>query len=113
MAEHPPLPEPPAAEDLRLADILRALADESRVGIVQQLADGEWHAWSEVAENCDCQKPTVSHHLRTLREAGLIEYRPQGRTKDVRLRWTTVESRFPGFLAGVTSPEAAADLVRG
>ncbi len=45
MAGHPPLPEPPAAEELRLADILRALADESRVGIVQQLADGDWHAW--------------------------------------------------------------------
>ncbi len=112
MSEHPPLPVPPSAGDLRLADILRALADESRVGVVQQLADGQWHGWAEVAENCDVQKPTVSHHLRILREAGLIEYRPQGRTKDIRLRIAVIDSRFPGLLAGVTSPEAAADLAR-
>ncbi len=58
------------------------------------------------------QKPTVSHHLRILREAGLIEYRPRGRTKDMRLRIAIVDGRFPGLLSGVTSPEASADLAR-
>ncbi len=112
MADHPPLPEPLPAEELRLADLLRALADETRVGVVLAIADGEWHTWAEATASCDQQPPTVSHHLRVLREAGLIEYRLHGRTKDVRLRRAVVDGRFPGLIAGVTSAQAAADLGR-
>lgn len=110
--EHPPLPEPLPAHELRLPDILRALADENRVAVVLTLSDDQWHPWGDVAEQCTGQKSTVSHHLRILREAGLVEYRLNGRTKDVHLRRAIVDSRFPGLLAGVTSPEAAADLAR-
>src|SRR2546425_12825173 len=66
----PPLPTSSARA---LADRFKALADPARVSIVNRLA-GQ-------GEVCTCQltgplglsQPTVSHHLRVLKEAGLIE----------------------------------------
>lgn len=64
----PPL-RPEAAE--ALAARFKALSDPARVAIVNCLAGAE--------EVCVCQfevglsQPTVSHHLKVLREAGLIE----------------------------------------
>src|ERR1051326_6465520 len=64
----PPLPRRDAE---RLAARFKALADPPRVEIVNRLAGAD--------EVCVCQldiglsQPTVSHHLRVLREAGLIE----------------------------------------
>ncbi len=55
--------------DVRL---LQALADPTRLAIVRQLSgDGETCACDFTA-CCDVRQPTVSHHLRVLREAGLI-----------------------------------------
>src|SRR6266699_6563854 len=66
----PPLPKRSAQA---LADRFKALSDPARVSIVNRIA-GQ-------GEVCTCQltgplglsQPTVSHHLRVLREAGLIE----------------------------------------
>ena len=64
----PPLPAPLAHS---LAKRFKALADPARVAIVNRLAGAE--------DVCVCEfqvglsQPTVSHHLRVLREAGLIE----------------------------------------
>lgn len=60
-----------------------------------------------------CPKTTVSHHLKTLREAGLFEYRMRGRNKETRLRREIVESRFPGLLAGILSEQAVAEGAAG
>jgi ArsR family transcriptional regulator len=54
-----------------LAKRFKALADPARVAIVNRLAGAE--------DVCVCEfqvglsQPTVSHHLKVLREAGLIE----------------------------------------
>jgi DNA-binding transcriptional ArsR family regulator len=107
-----PLPEPPAPADMRLTDVLQALADPNRLHMLQVLADDGWHSCGPETWGLDLQKSTVSHHLKTLREAGLVEYRIRGRNKDGRLRREVIEARFPGLLAGVLSPEAASDLER-
>jgi ArsR family transcriptional regulator len=55
--------------DVRL---LQALADPTRLAIVRQLSgDGETCACDFTA-CCAVRQPTVSHHLKVLREAGLI-----------------------------------------
>ena len=95
------LPDPPAAEDMALTDVLQAMADPNRLSMLHRLADGEWHSCGLETWGLDLQKSTVSHHLKTLREAGLVEYRMRGRNKDARLRLGIVESRFPGLLRGV------------
>jgi len=61
---------------IRTADpdvtMLQALADPTRLAIVRQLsADGEVCA-CDFSACCDVAQPTVSHHLRVLREAGIV-----------------------------------------
>jgi ArsR family transcriptional regulator len=54
------------------AKLFKALADETRLAIVGQLRErGEVCACDFVA-CCDVAQPTVSHHLKVLREAGLV-----------------------------------------
>jgi ArsR family transcriptional regulator len=67
----PGAPPLPASLADSLAKRFKALADPARVAIVNRLAGAE--------DVCVCEfqvglsQPTVSHHLRVLREAGLIE----------------------------------------
>lgn len=64
-----------------MAPVLGALADPARLRIVSMLAA----APDGAACGCDLEsplnlsQPTVSHHLKILREAGLIEGNRQGR----------------------------------
>lgn len=52
--------------------LLQSLADPTRLAIVRQLAgDGEVCA-CDLTACCDVRQPTVSHHLKVLREAGVI-----------------------------------------
>lgn len=57
--------------------LLKALADETRIKIVQCLMDGERCACTLVPAVGKAQ-PTVSQHLRILEEAGVLESRRQG-----------------------------------
>lgn len=51
---------------------LRALADPLRVQIVELLAE-EQLCVCHLTDELDVAQPLVSHHLRVLREAGLVE----------------------------------------
>ncbi len=55
--------------DVRL---LQALADPTRLAIVRELAGQGQTCACDLTSCCDVRQPTVSHHLRVLREAGLI-----------------------------------------
>ncbi len=54
------------------AEALRALADPVRERIVELLAD-EQLCVCHLTEELDVAQPLVSHHLKVLREAGLVE----------------------------------------
>jgi ArsR family transcriptional regulator len=68
--------EPEAAEDL--AAVFKALADPTRVAIVSRLASGEKCCVCDLTGVFELSQPTVSHHLRILREAGLVEAERRG-----------------------------------
>lgn len=57
---------------------LKALADESRLKIVECLFDGEFSV-SEIAENTGIEYSQVSHHLGVLRNAGLVLHTKEGK----------------------------------
>jgi ArsR family transcriptional regulator len=58
--------------------LLAALADPTRLAIVRQLAsDGETCACNFTSCR-DVGQPTVSHHLRVLREAGIVTAERRG-----------------------------------
>ncbi len=61
-----------------LADLLKSLADETRLAILSMLQDGEMCV-CEIMEFLPVSQPAVSHHLRILRQAGLINDRRQGK----------------------------------
>ena len=96
----PPL-RPELAESL--AARFKALSDPARVAIVNRLAGA--------ADVCVCEfllglsQPTVSHHLRVLREAGLIEVaRKRGTWVHYRLVPEAVE-QLAFALGGAPRPE--------
>jgi len=61
-----------------LADLLKSVADETRLAILTMLQDGEMCV-CEIMEFLSVSQPAVSHHLRILRQAGLINDRRQGK----------------------------------
>lgn len=66
----------PAAD---LDTVLRALADRSRRGILALVRD-QARAVGEIADRVPLTQQAVSHHLKVLREAGLVtEYRESTR----------------------------------
>ncbi len=69
--------DPP--RDLReVAVVHKALADPTRLRIVQRLASGEGTV-SDLMRHVHLSQPLVSWHLRRLRAAGLVKTRRSGR----------------------------------
>jgi ArsR family transcriptional regulator, arsenate/arsenite/antimonite-responsive transcriptional repressor len=64
----------------RMADSFRVVADAARLRILSLIAskDPEESWVGELTEALGLSQPTVSHHLRVLHDAGLIERRPRG-----------------------------------
>ena len=56
----------------------RALGDETRLRIIEQLASGE-RSVSDLMVRLDLGQSLMSHHLRILRESGLVSDRRDGR----------------------------------
>jgi ArsR family transcriptional regulator len=94
----PPL-GPDAADGL--AAVFKALADPTRVAIVSRLASGESCCVCDLTETFDLSQPTVSHHLRILKEAGLLEAERRGTFAYYRLAPETFE-RLRGVFAPAT-----------
>jgi len=68
----------PADAATRLATTFKALADPTRVSIVNRLACTDECCVCDLTETFDLSQPTVSHHLRILRDAGLVEAERRG-----------------------------------
>jgi DNA-binding transcriptional ArsR family regulator len=58
---------------VELARVFSALSDPTRVSIVNRLACGEECCVCDLTDAFALSQPTVSHHLRILRDAGLVE----------------------------------------
>ncbi|MDR4473624.1 MAG: metalloregulator ArsR/SmtB family transcription factor [Nitrospira sp.] len=54
------------------ATVLKALADETRLRLLESLLVEE-QCVTELARELRCPQPHISHHLRILRDAGLVE----------------------------------------
>lgn len=59
------------------AKILKALAEPNRVKIIDILSCGERCA-CDILEHFDFSQPTLSHHMKVLMEAGLVNSRKDG-----------------------------------
>ncbi|EUA48455.1 hypothetical protein E3G44_002490 [Mycobacteroides abscessus] len=64
--------------------LFHSLSDQTRLAILRRLAAGEARVVDLTAE-LGLAQSTVSAHLGCLRECGLVDYRPQGRSSVYRL----------------------------
>jgi ArsR family transcriptional regulator, arsenate/arsenite/antimonite-responsive transcriptional repressor len=68
-------------QDLKTIEkISKALGDRNRLNILQHITKkGGCAACSEIHEIIDLAQPSISHHVKILTEAGLIEPEKEGR----------------------------------
>ena len=98
----PPWPKKSAEA---LADRFKALSDPARVAIVNQLAGRGEVCTCNLTGFLGLSQPTVTHHLRVLREAGLIEIaRKRGTFSFYRLVPEAIE-QLAFALGGSPAPE--------
>jgi DNA-binding transcriptional ArsR family regulator len=99
--EQPDVLPQPAREQIRVEQVLAALGDPVRLMFVRALA--RTHA---VGVACGViplpvTKSTRTHHLRILREAGVITMRAEGTRRVASLRREDLDALYPGLLDGV------------
>jgi ArsR family transcriptional regulator len=70
----------------RFLQIAKAIADTRRFAILERIAAGEETACQHLCAEFPVSQPTMSHHLRLLVDAGLIEMRRDGPYAHYRLR---------------------------
>src|SRR5947209_237801 len=75
----PPGADPlPQQEREQLAARFKALSDPARIGILNMLSAGDEVCVCTLTDELGLSQPTVSHHLRLLREAGLVSVEKRG-----------------------------------
>ena len=87
--------------DVRL---LQALADPARLEIVRQLGRQPAVCACDFTDCCGVAQPTVSHHLRVLREAGVLRSERRGTNiyyslaDDFPQRFAAIGASFAGLV---------------
>jgi ArsR family transcriptional regulator len=61
-----------------LAARFKALSDPTRVAIINSLSAADEVCVCNLTETFELSQPTISHHLKVLREAGLVESSRRG-----------------------------------
>ena len=91
----------PDLSDVSIYQAMQALTDPCRVAIILALSgdSNREFACNEIDLDMKLSKATVSHHFKTLREAGIIHTRAEGRSCLSSIRLKEFEQRFPGLLA--------------
>lgn len=65
-------------DDHKLVRVLRALADQHRFRMVREIAAAGELTCGQVGERFGLAQPTISHHLKVLAEAGVLNIRREG-----------------------------------
>jgi DNA-binding transcriptional ArsR family regulator len=66
-------------------DVLEVIAEPTRRRILDAVREGE-RSVSELVQHVGMHQPGVSRHLKVLRDAGLVEVRPDAQRRMYRLR---------------------------
>jgi DNA-binding transcriptional ArsR family regulator len=91
-------------------DVFAVIAESTRRRILRSLHDGD-KAVGELVEELDVSQPTVSKHLKVLREAGLVSMRAQGQKRFYSLVAAPLEAVAEWVLAFGLGSAAAQERV--
>lgn len=69
-----------AADTTEAVALFRGLADPARLAVLQHLAAHGEHRVTDLVEHIGLAQSTVSGHLACLRDCGLVQARPDGRS---------------------------------
>jgi ArsR family transcriptional regulator len=86
-----------------LAARFKALSDPTRVAMVNRLAGADEVCVCDLADDFELSQPTISHHLKILRTAGLVRSNKRGTWAYYRLVPEAIEA-----LAAALAPVGAA-----
>lgn len=94
--------------DDRFVKIAKALADPTRRKMVDELRRAAEHSGKGLTCTCMCERfplsqPTISHHVRTLEEAGLITIEKSGQFHVLSIN----ERTLADFAASLLTPSSA------
>ena len=78
-------------EEGKIVLIGKAFSDLNRLHILQDLMQGELCA-CKLLERLQITQPTLSHHMKALCEAGLVQSRKEGKWMYYALDWKTLHS---------------------
>ena len=84
--------------------LLAALADPVRLSFVRQLADNDGVCACDFSESCTVSHPTISHHLKVLRDAGVVVSERRGTniiyslSPDFSRRWSAIGASLAGLV---------------
>lgn len=95
-------------DDTQILQILKALADSNRLAIIRHLGKGE-ACVCELLEIFSVTQPTLSHHMRILSEANLVEGRREGKW----IHYSINEELLQAFKTFVASISVASDQKKG
>jgi ArsR family transcriptional regulator len=85
--------------------LLQAAADPTRLAILRQLSEEASVCACDFTACCDVSQPTVSHHLKVLREAGWVDSERRGTFLWYRIRPEAV-ARMGELAGGFASGQA-------
>lgn len=91
----------PSRDALSVVAVLGALANPTRLRIVQRLARDETLTCGTVLP--DVPPSSANHHWKVLRESGVLLARREGRIVLHTLRRDDLDARFPGLLGAILS----------
>ena len=77
--------------------LFKALNDQTRRDILEMLRKGEMTA-GEIADKFNISKPSISHHLDLLKQAGLVESVKEGQFVYYSLNTTVVDDIIKWFM---------------
>lgn len=102
----------PDTDQITLPNVLAALGDETRLAIIGCLARSDAISGLVCGQLGGlCSKTNLTYHVAKLREAGVVNVRPDGTRRRVTLRRDDLEQRFPGFLDTVIASSVDLPLV--
>ncbi|WP_128893948.1 ArsR/SmtB family transcription factor [Longirhabdus pacifica] len=100
-------PYQPPMESIPFTRVMQALSEPNRVKIVQFLLIEKEKICSSFIPLTNLPKSSVSHHIKVLRESGLIQARVEGKEHYYSVRVDELEARFPGIISTLSHVDPA------
>ena len=97
-------------EQNELAQLAKVFAHPARIAIIQFLVRSQGCINSDLVEELGLAQPTVSQHLRELKDIGIIQGTIDGTRMNYCIdskRWTEIQHLFERFFSSFQSPPYA------